>query len=337
MFKKKSIFDKIELYLRKKGHQLCMSVFLSGYNGNNIYVRFDYLPKLSCYKIVWVDLNFFQEKNMDAYLNMQLVTKVLSMKMVELMSKNNRPSCYSYNDRFIGDRVEILSYFQENVQEYVFDRFLPLEWNFLIDPLAIIFSYLPRSMEVFLNEIFAKFDGYEKNYSFRKPIRFDIFHEDLSILFNSSSIQIGNKYYESGAVSFLEKIEDKYYSIVDERRSYLVIITDLGNHQYKFSCSCKTDNYCRHLYAVIMAIRNNKFKKFYKVKYTGREESLLDKVTISNFYLCFGVEDEKLLIISSDEMVMPVNIIANGKKVFEVIEDDDNLSLSKLMDDYNLK
>ncbi len=334
MLKKKSVFDKIEKFLYKKGHQLCMSIYLDGYNGNNIYIRFDYVPKLSCYKIVWFDLNFFDEKNIEKYVNVQMVTKVLSVRLVNLMTKKDYTSDYDFDDRIIGDRVEILSYFKENVQEFVFDRFLPLKWKFLVDPLAIIFSYLPRSMEVFLNEMFAKYDGIESNYNFRKPIKFDLFNGNLEELFKSSSINIGRKYVESGAVSFLEKIDNKYYAIVDERRPFLVVITDMGDNTYKFKCGCNTDNFCRHVCAVIMAIRDKRYKKFYKVKYTGREETLLEKVTLSNFYLCFGVDEDKLLIISGDEIVMPLDILHNGKKVFEVLEDDDNLSLSRILDDY---
>ncbi len=334
MLKKKSVFDKIEKHLRKKGHQLYMSVFLGNYNGNNIYIRFDYVPKLSCYKIVWVDLNFFNEKDIDSFINMQAMTKVLALRLVDMMAKYDYVSNYSFNNRIIGDRVEILSYFKDRVYEFVFDRFLPLDLKFLINPLAIIFSYLPRSMEVFLNEMFAKFDGYEKNYMFRKPIRFDLFKDDLLELFKPGSLPMAKKMYESGAVSFLEKIGKKYYAIVDDRRPHLVVITELDKNVYKFNCSCKIDNYCRHLYAVIMAIRNNDFKKFYKVKYTGREETLLEKVTLSNFYLCFGVDQDKLLIISGDEIVIPVNMLHDGKKVFEVIEDDDDLSLSKILNDY---
>ena len=333
MFQKKSVFDKIEKHLKKKGHQLCMSVFLGNYNGNSIYVRFDYIPKHSVYKIVWFDLNYFDEKHIDEYINVQMVTKVLSMKLVRLMSKQESVSDYSFNERIIGDRVEILSYFNDKVCEYVFDRFLPLEWKFLIDPLAIIFSYLPRSMEVFLNEIFGKFDGLESNYNYRKPIKFNLMKDDLEELFTMSAITVGNKYYESDAVSFLEKIDNKYYAIVDERRPYLVIITEFDDGSVLFKCSCKTDNFCKHLYAVILAIRNKKFKKFYKVKYIGREETMLEKVTLGNFYLCFGVDEEKLLIISGDEIVIPVDIMHNGKKAFEVIEDDDDLCLSKIIDE----
>lgn len=52
--KNKSIFDKINEYLLKKGHELVMSIYLSNYNNNNIYIRFDYIKKLSVYKIVWL-------------------------------------------------------------------------------------------------------------------------------------------------------------------------------------------------------------------------------------------------------------------------------------------
>lgn len=337
MIKKKSVFDKIEKYLRKKGHQLCMSIFLCDYNKNNIYIRFDYLPKLSCYKIVWVDLNFFDEKNIEQYINIQMVTKVLSMRLVEMMQNVKYDNSYSFHERFIGDRVEILSYFQDKVTEFVFDRFLPIEWKFLIDPLVIVFSYLPRSMEVFLNEMFGSFDGLEKNYMFHKPIRFDIFKDDFKELFSSSSINIGTKYYENDHVSFLEKIDNQYIAIVEERRPFLVTIDDLGEGVYQFHCSCKIDNYCRHLYAVLLAIRNKKFKKFYKVKYIGKEETMLELVTISNYYLCFGVDEDNLLVVTGKDMVSSFPILQNGKKAFEVIEDDDNLSLSKIIDSYDLK
>ena len=52
---KKSVFDKINDYLNKRGHELVLSIYLNNYNGNNIYIRVDYVRKLSIYKIVWVD------------------------------------------------------------------------------------------------------------------------------------------------------------------------------------------------------------------------------------------------------------------------------------------
>ena len=67
----------------------------------------------------------------------------------------------------------------------------------------------------------------------------------------------------------------------------------------------------------------------YKVRYIGKEESLLEKVTISNFYLCFGIKDGKLLLINDDGTIFPCDVIQKGKVAFEVLEDDDDCTLSK--------
>ena len=83
----------------------------------------------------------------------------------------------------------------------------------------------------------------------------------------------------------------------------------------------------------IRAIREEKFNSFYKVRYVGKAETLLEKVTIGNFYLCFGVEDNKLLLVTAEGNVFPANIMHKNKCVFEVIEDDDDCSLSKYIEE----
>lgn len=337
--KNKSVFDKINEYLMKRGHELVMSIYLNNYNGNNLYIRMDFIKKLSVYKIVWVDLNFFNEKKIEDYINMQMLTKFLSLRIVEKMLEIKDNGGYVQNDRIIGDRVEILTYFSNNQKEFIFDRFLPLEWEFLIDPLAMIFTYLPRSMEVFLHEMVAKFDGNEERYNYTKPIKFDLLKDEMDSLFKRHVIVRGKKYFEDGNVKFLEKIENKYLAIVqnEEEHPYLVVLDQVKDEHVVMWCDCKCDYYCKHIYATLLALRENKFNNFYKVKYTGREESLLEKVTVSNFHFCFGVENDKILLISSDGAIYPADIVQKGKVVFEVIEDDDECSLSKILNEYKRK
>ena len=337
--KNKSVFDKINEYLMKRGHELVTSIYLNNYNGNNIYIRLDFIRKLSVYKIVWVDLNFFNEKKIEDYINMQMLTKFLSLKIVEKLMAIQDDGGYAINEKIIGDRVEILTYFKDNQKEFVFDRFLPVEWEFLIDPLALVFSYLPRSMEVFLNEIFAKFDGTEEKYNYLKPIKFDFLKGDMKEIFKKHVITRGEKYFEEDRVKFLEKVDDKYLAVVEneEEIPYLVILHQVKDEHVMMWCNCKCDFYCKHVYAALKALRANKFNNFYKVKYTGREETLLEKVTVSNFHLCFGIEEDKLLLISSEGSIYPADIVQKGKVVFEVIEDDDECSLSKKLKEYKRK
>lgn len=334
--KKKVIFDKINDYLIKKGHEMCMSIYLNNYNGNNIYIRFDYVKKMSVYKVVWIDLNFFNEGRMEDYINSQMMTKFLAMKLVNKLTKEEHESCYDFNNDIIGDRVEVLTYFNEP-REYVFDRFLPLGWDFLIDPLAMIFSYLPRGMEVFLNEIFGKYDHLEERYNYLKPVKFDLLHDDFKKLFKEQIIEKGEKYFTGGKVSFLEKIENKYTAIVDGTVPYLVVLECVSDSHVLMWCNCKYPTFCKHIYAVIRAIREKKFNNFYKVRYVGSAQTLLDKVTVGNFYLCFGVEGDKLLLVTSEGNIFPANIMHKNKCVFEVIEDDDECSLSKYLEEVKEK
>lgn len=335
--KNKNVFDKINDYLTKKGHELVMSVYLSNYNGNNIYVRFDYVRKMSVYKIVWIDLNYLDEKNLEDYISSQLVTKYSSIGLVDKLLEINEDSSYSFNDKIIGDRVEILTYLKGQYKEYIFDRFIPLEWEFFIGPLAMIFSYLPRSMEIFFNEMVAKFDGLEERYNCVKPIKFDLFNDDLKEIIEKKFIDSGKKIFDNNKVKFLEKLDDKYIAVIEDKTHHLVTINCVEKEYATLLCNCKDNCYCKHIVATILALRENKLNNFYKVKYIGRGETLLEKITIGSFYVCFGYQDDKLLLVTSDGNIFPVDIVQNGKVVFEVIEDDDECSLSKELKKYNKK
>ena len=308
---KKSIFDKINDYLIKKGHELVMSVYLNNYN----------------------------PKKLDDYINSQMVTKFIAVKLIDLLNKINIDSDYILNDKIIGDRVEIVMYLKETPREYVFDRFLPLKWEPFIDLLAIIFSYLPRGMEVFLHEIFAKFDGAEERFNCSKPVKFDLLLDDLNEIFRKMVVSRGEKVFEDNKVKFIEKQEDDYYiGLVDEEdKSFVPVIKKIDDEHVFMHCNCKCDYYCKHIYAMIKSIRQNKFNGFYKVRYVGKEESLLEKVTISNFYLCFGIKEGKLLLINDDGTIFPCDVIQKGKVAFEVLEDDDECSLSKQINELKEK
>ena len=76
---------------------------------------------------------------------------------------------------------------------------------------------------------------------------------------------------------------------------------------------------------------------FYKVKLVNENESLLDKVTNLTYFLCIGRVEDRLLIVGENGLLLEEPIISNNKVRFEVIEDDDELSLSKLLEEYKNK
>lgn len=338
MLNKDSVFDKIDKHLKKKGHVLLASLYLNNFNGHNIYVRFDYVSKMSVYKVVWVDLAIFSTKNMEDYFNTQIVTKFVSLKMLDcLLNLKVKPEVLD-DPNVYGDRVEFITYLEER-KEYVFSRFLPKEWKELIEPLAYLFSYLPRGMDVILNEIFAIFDGTTNKYNYMKPVKFSIFEDDYEKVFKKTAINSGIEYVNMDSVKFLEKREGKYIGAVKGAKGHysVVVLEELDDGFAILWCSCGATTYCKHIYAVIDALRNKKFNNFYKIKNNIQDDNLLDKLAYSNYLLCIGIKDDKLLVVGNNGHVEARDIVVNGKVIYDVIEDDDDLTLSKKLDEYRIK
>lgn len=338
MFKKYSIFEKINKYLLKRGYQLVFSLFLSEYNNSNIYIRFDYLPKLDIYKVVWFDLDYLDIKNIKYQINEQIVDSNISSKIINDLENIAEPDGKLIIPDILDDKVEMLGYLENGPREYVFNRFLPLEWDFFLEIIVMLFAYLPRGFDSILNELLAKYDGKEEYYNSLRPIKYDIYNEKLDKkFFRKNIMERGLKYYNDERVTFLEKMDKHYLAIVEGAVPYLVNIVKKDDSYVSMFCNCKCNFFCKHIYATILAIRNKKYNSFYKVSYIGHEQSYLDHIAYNNFFLCFGVDNDSLLLVTREGIIYKAPIIQNGKCVFEVIEDDDDCNLSKVISEYQKK
>ena len=329
MFQKKNIYDIINKRLTKKGHDLIMSIFLENYNNYNIYIRFDYDKTIQAYKICWYDMDFIDKKNIENYTNSQLMTKNLGLKMDRILGDISLKNTIIDDENIIGDRIEVLFKNKEGLKEYTFSRFLPKKYKQLAEPIVIAFSYLPRGMEGILQEILAPFNNMEEYYNSIKPFRFNIENGDENQIFRKDVIERGTKFYEEGNIAYLEHIQSRYISVVNMKKPYVVTIKQINPEFVSMSCSCASDHLCKQEYAVLKAIRNKQFNSFYKVQFSAKEETLLERVTNGSFSLCCGVEKDCLLIVTIENELLKVPILLNGKKCFKIIEDDEDLTLSK--------
>ena len=331
--KKRTIVDTISKYLTKQNHQNVVTILFDGYNGNDILVRFDFVKSMSAFKIVWIDLNYIDRKRFEQYINMQIVTKFLSTRLVEIVDNIHEPSGEIYNDNILGDRVNIFINSKNGMFNYNFDRFLPSEWQFLADLLVIIFSYLPRNMDCFLNEMFGKLDGLEESFNAKKPVKINIKDkESIKKYFKPVIINRGKKYFEEGKVLFLDKIGNRYIGLVEGTRPYAVIVDMINDEYVLLWCNCEYNGFCKHTYALIEAINHGFIRKFYKVKRVN-EKSILENITNVSYDLSIGVNGKNIILITNEGELIAEPIKANGKFRFEIIEDDDDLSLSKYFDE----
>jgi hypothetical protein len=324
----------IDRYLKKRGYNTYLTIFLNGYNNNHIYISFNYVEKIKAYRMVWFDLNYIDLKHLDRYISEQIMTSFAANKLVEGIVGLKIKPALEFSDDILGDRVIIKNYLKDG-EVYGFDRFLPKKWSSLIDPIILVFSYVPRSMELFVNEFFAKFDNTEELYNTRKAIRFNLKKDKFEKFFGEMERDKGTKLYANSRVLFLEKLEDKYLAIVEDVEPVLVVIHEINDDFTILWCSCPGKKYCSHIYAALLALKNKSFNSFYKVRYKGDNFTLLDRVRDGLFYFCFGVNGDTLLLISDNGGITSSPIVENGKCMFEVIEDDDECSLSKYLEKYD--
>lgn len=322
--KQNKLLEKIKASY--KHTNMLYDIYLENYNGYYIYIRLDYYKKINCYKLSWIDLenvinNKFENVISYEYIPMYLIEQINSTL------DNIKPVKY---DKELDDNNIVR--FSSNELNVAFNKYIPLELNQLLDIFIITFNNLPYRTNEFLQEIIALITGNKGKYEYRRGIDFDLFNDNIDNIFEYQISERGRKYYEEERVLFLEKIGDRYFSVVGGSELYVIIIRyDEGNKKTYVYCSCPCDFACKHIYAVILAIRDNKFKKFYKITHKDDDMPLIDKIMNFNFLLTIGIDDQGInyLIIEDGLLKLLPVINQDGISEWKVLEDDSKNSLSK--------
>lgn len=306
-----------------KKEESCIELSLINYAGYNIYITLNYNKKYDYYKLRWFDLDKMNDSNVEKYDSCSFISNQTVNIVRDIFGTNTKSSKYIEEIDDNRDIVVFKTKFGTKVDDEInvkFKRFIPNKIDHIMDLFFILFNNMPKNFEVFFYELASSVNNHDYNEEFN----FDLFKGDLNKLFSYPIIERGENYYIDSNVKFLEKIDGKYYAVVEGNTKYAVVIDyDEKNKNMSVSCSCPCEFCCKHIYAVILSIRNNKFNKFFKIMYSNSDESLLDKITNFNFALCIGIEDKKFIIVSSYGKLESVDMFDEiGKYCWEIIEDN---------------
>ena len=200
----------------------------------------------------------------------------------------------------------------------------------------MIFNNMPRNYQELLFKLHALLMNDVTRYEYKKEFNFDLFNDDINKIFALQIIERGKNYYEENKVKFLEKIdEERFFAVVEGTDNYLVVIKyNDENKKMQVYCSCPCEFYCKHIYAVILAIRNSNFKRFYKIYYKNPNVSLMERVANYDYQLCMGIIEKNFLIVNNDGEIELIPIFdSKGKCNWQVLEDDEDMSLTRLLQD----
>ncbi len=318
-----------------KKTDLLLDIQMHDYEGCDIYIRLDFYKKEKVHKLSWVDLNHINNKAIKPYINSEYVS-VKYLDNIAHSINNNNLKDINYSDLDVNDGlVKLNLYFYEkkkrNSISILFHRYIPNELPFVFDIFANVFDNLPYKMEMFLRILAAKLNGEEERYDNEKSFKFNLYKSELDTCFRKNIITKGRKYYAADKVKFLEKINDKYYAVVKGKKDYAVIVNyDKRLNETRLYCYCSCEFHCKHEYAVILAIRNKDFKKFYKVAYDINTDNVMEKIVGFKYFLCAGVRNDKLILLNNYGNIEYVSLFSKeGKLMWKVIEDDEKRTLEK--------
>lgn len=322
--------DLIRKYFRKD--KMFLELILFNYSGYYIYVRIDYLKKTKSYKLSWFDLDKVLDNNIDKYSSFEYMEDNI---INDISFVFNNYDCDLEEKRSLNDEdlVTLKANIKTKVNKMIdveFNRYLPRDLRVLDSLFIIIFRYLPKRLDSFLEEIFASIYN-NSTYDYRREIDLDLFNDDIDDIFSYNITKRGLDYYENDKVLYLEKVDDRYFGVVEGSKKYVVVIK-YNEEKKKMSvyCSCPCDFYCKHIYAVILSIRNNELKRFCKVMFKDKSKNLLERMLDYDYFLCLDVVDDKYLEIinnKGDIELVPI-FDSEGMEQFDILEDTDEFLIT---------
>ena len=326
------ILSKIKKYY--KNNELLLEIYLEKYHNFNIYIRLDYYKKMKVYRLSWFDITNLINYDIDKYISYEYIPD----ETINDIEKNLQDIKISKYEKTKDDeyKVTITSNFKDHNFNLIFNRYIPKDFSPLLNVVAILFSSLPKKLDCFLQEMGAEIVGNTTKFEYREKFIFDLFNDDLAGLFAKEVSEKGKKYYKEGRVFFLEKIMNSYYAIVGGKGLYVVVIDyDEKNKTMQMYCSCPCEFYCKHLYATIMAIRNKRFRNFYKIIPNNKKQELLDRIMNFNFLLTIGIDDQgnNYLVLENGQLKLLPVLNEHGKSDWVILEDDKNNTLTKRLDE----
>ncbi len=326
--------EVINKYFKKQKVINILEIEFIKYLNTNLYIRLDYYKKDYIYRLTWINLDMCTENNLLNFLNVEIVPSEVCeyiIKLVQGKAFNSKKLPKKYDDDIVRIKINTKTLILGSNQ-LEFYRYLPIEYNFLVDVFAILSKNLPSKLDEFFIRTLAIISGQNDRYDYMSPIRFNIKKDDISKIIKPHIIERGKDYLNH--IKFLEKIDNFYYAVIEGVNPYIVIIKEIEKNKVLLHCSCPCEFYCKHIYAALKAIQNGEEKKFYKVIYNNKDADLLDKLTNNDFILCVGAFEDRLRLINVHGEIGLLPILDDkGNCPWTILEDDEEKNLEKYIEE----
>lgn len=313
----------IKKMLKKKKEFPIIELQIKDYNNSNFYISLLYSSKIEMFKVLYIPLDVVEDNRIEEYccyqfMKVKSATYIIDQIKEELPKYQNEKSRDTRNPNISNFSIQINIYL--NKKEYTFytTRYLPKEWKLFFEAIVMLFEHSPNIMSELATDLLSVAMNTNESIAYQASLNCDLSDTDLKNYFPALQ---NEKELKKGKLDFLEKINGKYHAIIEKH----LIIIEYNDNRKILNIFCDNPKwvYSIYTYQVLMAIKNKKEKKFYKIK-------LRDSKEHKNYnFLCLGIDKKDLIIIKHNQVVkMPLNNIKDKK--IEILEDKNNTFKKKL-------
>lgn len=270
---------KIELikkYLIKRKEEELFNLIVEDYENNNIYLGLIYNYRINQYKVLYVPLDLI-DNDVEEYACYQLVRSSIVNFIIENLEDSVsifQEDMFRFKYKYENYKIT-MSLFLERQYLFLCNRYIPVEWDFLYDILVLLFGHGPNIISELCSDILSLINNMDV-IEYTMSYKFDLFKDKFNDIFSKKDIVDLN-------VDFLEKINNRYYSVVSDT----IIIVEYNSRFKILNIYCDDyDNNISKIYSVLRDITLEKFKCFYKI---------ITKEDIH--YLCYGNDGDYLKVI----------------------------------------
>lgn len=316
----------IKKYLQKKKETPVLEIIIRDYNNANFYMAIIYAKKIEKFKTLFIPLDVIENVQIEEYtcyqfMSMREVENVLVQLETIKEKYQAEDTRNNLNKNITNFYIEINILLDKELYNFKTTRYLPKDWKFLFEPVVTIFEHLPNIMSQLGEEILSVIMNTEDQIDYQSSLSCDLFQDDIDKLFTNATREKGLTYFNEGRINFLERVNGKYFAIINNH----LVIVEYNKHQKILNLFCDSTCYIygEFVYAVLMAIKNDQFKKFYKISVIKN-----NKGEKSN-YLCYGATKNALKVIKGSKLAeISKQLWKDGN--INILEDENNQLIEAL-------
>ena len=218
----------IKKSLERKKENIIIDLFIEDYDKSNFYIALVFNKFIKKYKVLFVPLDVIDKGKVEEYFCYQFIFVDTVNYLLEIINNEKRCNDLEFRNRqsktLNSYYIEINTYVDNNYK-YITNQFLPKDWLFLFEVVVVLFEHCPNIISELCNNILIAYSSDSIVTKFDYSLNLDLFKSDLG------------EVEDTVDVSFLERINGKYFAIVNDN----LFILEYNNFKKilnKFCCSC---------------------------------------------------------------------------------------------------